>query len=209
MKCCSRISVMIVCAILPLLAVGGCTPIGVAVGAAATVGTAAIEERGVDGAANDAALSTDIARRFLEADHRLLSSIEVTVHERRVLLMGVVSDPAMKETAVRLVRDDPDVIVLYDYIDVRSDDSIDLARDIAIASELRPTLMFDSRISAVNYAVDVVDRTVYVIGLAQDEAEKKRVLDWCRGTAYVRRVVDLIWLKTDPRRRAPSDRRPL
>ncbi|WP_019645911.1 BON domain-containing protein [Novispirillum itersonii] len=195
--------------VLPLVPVSACTPLGVAVSAVTTVGSAAIEERGVDGTANDAAIKAGITGRFFQTDSRLLSDVDVTVFERRVLLMGIVSDPEMKSTAVRLSREDPDVTLIHDYIKVRADSSVDLARDVSIASELRSSLMFDSRVFALNYNIDVVDRTVYVIGLAQTAEERERVLDWCRSTEYVRQVVDLIWMKNDPRRRKPSDRRPL
>lgn len=195
--------------VLPLLSVSACTPIGMAASAVATVGSAAIEERGVDGTANDTAMKAGISGRLFQADAGLLTDIDVTVFERRILLTGVLKDPDRKALALRLAKEEPDAIQVLDYIQIRDDEATDLARDVAIAGELRSSLMFDSRILAVNYKIGVVDRTVYVIGLAQDAEERTRVLDWCRSTEYVRQVVDLIWLKDDPRRRKPSDRRPL
>lgn len=200
----SLIPLLRVGVVLPVMGIAACTPLGVAATAVATVGSAAAEERGVDGAANDVAISSGILRRFLERDHRLLADVDVTVYERRALLMGIVTDPALKTLAVELTATDRDIIELNDHIEVRADGSVDLARDVAIASEIRSALVLDSRVAAVNYTVDVVDRVVYVMGLAQDAEERSRVIDWCRGTEYVRRVVDLVWLKNDPRRRSPS-----
>ncbi|MFN3401475.1 MAG: BON domain-containing protein [Ferrovibrio sp.] len=43
--------------------------------------------------------------------------------------------------------------------------------------------------------------TVYLIGLAQNDAEIVKVTDHARTIKGVRKVVSHVWLKTDPRRR--------
>ena len=48
---------------------------------------------------------------------------------------------------------------------------------------------------SVNFTVDTLAGTVYLVGTAQDQAERRRLVAIARGTAYVREVVDLIRLK--------------
>lgn len=184
-----------------------CTPTGIAIGAGATVATAAQEERGLDGNALDVLIEGGIATRFFEENERLLTAIEVTVFERRVLLMGVVEDQALADAAVRLAWRSPDVVEVLNEIVVRDGgaDTVDTARDALIASELRSQLLFDGKIRSINYSIDVVDRTVYVMGVARDRAELQRVLGWARNTDYVRRVVNHALLRDDPRRAAPGE----
>jgi len=79
--------VLIACfAMVALL--GGCA--GAFVGAGATVGVAAYQERGLEGAARDTKLATQIRFSYLESDGTLATNIGIEVYERRALLTGLV-----------------------------------------------------------------------------------------------------------------------
>lgn len=184
-----------------------CTPVGLAVGAGAVVATAAAEERGLDGAATDAVIRAGIVERYLSEDSGLLRHVGVTVFERRVLLTGVVADTSARARAVALARTPEDVADVIDEITVRPDGAalLDEARDALIANEIRTHLTFDGKVRAINYSVAVVNRTVYLMGVAASPAELRRVLDWCRSTDYVRRVVSHVLLRDDPRRLSPRE----
>ena len=67
-----------------------------------------------------------------------------------------------------------------------SDDS----RDLWIATKLRGRLLVDDQISSINYSIDVVNKTVYVMGVARSTTELNRVLGHARQVSHVRRVVD-------------------
>jgi len=184
---------------------GGCTPVGMLTGVGATVATHAAEERGVDGAAVDTMIDAEIRAAWLEADADLNADIGLTVRERRVLLTGAVSDPDRRALAVRLAwKPDEVVAVLNEIRVVAPGDLGDAARDRLIAAELRSKLMLDGKVKSINYAIDVSDRVVYLIGVAQSEAERQRVRRWARQVDYVRGIVDHTLLKDDPRRPAPT-----
>ena len=46
--------------------------------------------------------------------------------------------------------------------------------------------------SFINYSVDVVNQTVYIMGVARSEAELQRVLGTARDITYVRQVVEFV-----------------
>lgn len=182
-----------------------CTPVGMLTGVGASVATYAAEERGVDGAATDTMIDAEIRAAWFEADAEFVSDLGLTVRERRVLLTGAVTDPDRRALAVRLAwRPEEVVEVINEIRVVESGDLGDAARDRLIATELRSKLMFDGKIKSINYAVDVSGRVVYLIGVAQSEAERQRVRRWARQVDYVRGVVDHTMLKDDPRRAAPG-----
>lgn len=196
-----------------LFLTSGCTKQGVLVGAATSLVSAAREERGVEGVATDAWIYTEIQRLFLEEDHELVTDIDVTVFERRVLLTGLTEDPVLARDAVRLASRPRPVIEVIDRIRVLSREEdieylrpVVVLRDAVIATEIRTSLMFDSQIRAINFSVDVVDRVAYLMGIAQNQQELSRVLDWCRNADYVREVVNLAVLRTDGRRLASGTR---
>jgi osmotically-inducible protein OsmY len=79
-----------------------CSPIGAAVGAGASVGVAAAEERGVQGAASDLGVKTGVVERWFSHDHTLPTKLTATVYEGRVMITGAIADQAMRDTAIRL-----------------------------------------------------------------------------------------------------------
>lgn len=204
----NRIALLIVLPPMALAAgITACTPVGLLTGVGASVGTYAAEERGVDGAALDTSIDARIRSAWLQADADLVADLGLTVRERRVLLTGAVADPDRRLLAVRLAwRPEEVVEVINEIRVVKSGDLGDAARDRLIAADLKSKLMLDAKIKSINYAVDVSDRVVYLMGVAQSESERRRVRDWARQVEYVRGVVDYTLLKTNPRRARPEER---
>jgi hypothetical protein len=58
--------------------------------------------------------------------------------------------------------------------------------------------MFDRDIRAINYSVDCIRSTVYLMGVARTPAELQRVIDHVRDVPYVRAVVNHVRVRTDP-----------
>ena len=72
-----------------------------------------------------------------------------------------------------------------------------------LAQVLRNTLLIDSHVRSINYNVDCVAGTIYLMGVAQDQTELQRVIDHARDIPYVRGVVSYVRLKNDPIRQPP------
>ena len=53
---------------------------------------------------------------------------------------------------------------------------------------------------SINYSIETVNGTVYLLGIAQDDAELVRVIEHARGIENVKRVVSHVVVKDDPRR---------
>ena len=145
---------------------GGC--VGVAVGAGATVGAAAYQERGVDSAARDLKITADIRERLFRYDHELAAAIGLEVYEGRVLVTGTVDEEKDRADAVRLAWQAPGVKEVINEVQVVESDLVDLTRDTWITTKLEARITFDKHISAVNYSVETVNRTIYLIGIAQN-----------------------------------------
>lgn len=185
---------------LPLAA---CSPIGMAVGAGAGAGVAASEERGLGGAIGDTTIRAEINYKFLNADVALFRRVSTSVHEGRVLLMGIVPNAEALDAATRLTWQVAGVKEVINELHVAPDAEIlDTVRDGWIAAELRTRLLFDKEVLAINYSVEAVGRVIYVLGVAQDGRELDRVIRTARDIPYVEGVVSHVLLKDDPRRRA-------
>jgi osmotically-inducible protein OsmY len=76
------------------------------------------------------------------------------------------------------------------------------ARDSWVTAELKARLLFDKKVQSINYSVETVDGTVYLMGIAQNRDELDRVQSYARTLAYVKQVVSYVRMKGDPRRGA-------
>ncbi len=177
------------------LTLGACAPVVVGVGV--TAGVAAAQERGLKGAAADTKIRLQINRLWLAESISLYRKINLQVQEGRVLLTGQVPAPEARVTAVRLAWRAEGVAEVINEIGLGDESSLlDAARDGRIAAELRARLLADRDIASINYSIETVNGSVYLIGIAQNQAELDRVLAYARNIRYVRRVVNYMRLKT-------------
>ena len=192
-----------------LLACGltaACDPItGAVVGTGATVGVSAAEDRGVEGAVDDTKIRLQINDLWFREDNAMFRDVSMTVHEGRVMLTGTVDKPEMRVNAVRLAWQAAGVREVIDEIEVTDQTGVsDYANDVWIANKLRSYLMFDDKIKNINYTVDAVNGTIYLMGVAQNQDELDRVVAHARDISGVKRVVNHVLLKSDPSRHAAN-----
>lgn len=175
------------------LALVGCSTTGVAVGAGAATAVAASEERGLSGAVSDTAIEAQINALLLQRDFETFRKVGVKSYERRVLLTGQVQRPEMRLDAVRLawqVRGVKEVINEIEVTDAGGAEAY--AHDVWISTQLRSKLLIDKEILSINYSVETVGGTVYLMGFARSSEELARVEAHARNLGYVRRVVSYV-----------------
>ncbi|KAF0118493.1 MAG: periplasmic or secreted lipoprotein [Rhodospirillaceae bacterium] len=184
----------------------GCAAVAMG-GAAMGTGviSAARQDGGLSGAAEDLKISSGIGHNWLQFDASFINTFEASVREGRVLVTGVVAERGKADDAVRLVWQVPGVREVYNEIEIipLPGTLADSSRDVWIASQLNSRLLFDAEITSVNYVADVTNGVVYLIGVAHDRVERDRVLGHARNLKYVRRVVSYIRFKGDTERPSP------
>lgn len=185
---------------LLLLASSGCTSL--VVGAGATAGVAAMQERGFKNSVNDNAITANLWRKYLEIDEKMFVDIDIEVLEGEVLLAGYVPTADVEMTAVQTAWQTDGVKRVINQLKVgKTLGVIDTASDLLISTRIKTALMFDSRVYAINYTIETVDGTVYLMGIAQNKNELNRVISHVRATSYVKKVVSYVRLKNDPTRK--------
>jgi len=174
----------------------GCEPVGIAAGAGATVGVAAAQEGGIRGGVTDAAIRVKITDLWMKHSFDLYRRLSMTVKEGRVLITGTVPDPDMRVDAVRLAWQADGVKQVINEITIDQDGGVTgYLNDAWITSQLKTYLTIDKYIQSINYSVDTVNGTVYIMGIAQDQKELDRVLDHARNIKYVKNVVSYVRLR--------------
>jgi len=187
-------------AVLSLASLGGCA--GTVIGAGATAGTAAIEERGIEGAIDDTKIRVQINEAWLHQDFEMFRKVGLNIYEGRVMLTGAVANEQARADAVRLTWQAAGVREVYNEIEVVPEGKgfADYSHDAIILQKLNYHLLMDKDIRNVNYIVDVSNGVVYLIGIAQNQAELDRAVAYAKDITNVKRVVSHVYLKSDPRR---------
>ena len=185
---------------LLLVHVSGCA--GLMVGGAATVGVASIQERSLKDAAMDVEISLRLEDKLFRADtNNLFARIGVTVIEQRVLLVGSVSSEILRDRAAEITWRIPKVKEVLNELTVNPNSSlIDSAKDARISIILTGLLLTDTEILDINFSHSVSDQVIYIVGIAQDKEEVKKVIHHARTIRGVKKVINHILLKSDNRR---------
>ncbi|MCR9178236.1 MAG: BON domain-containing protein [Alphaproteobacteria bacterium] len=186
-----RTATIALSALLAGAVLAGCSPVGVAVGAGAAGITATQKEKGFSQSVDDTRIRAQLNADFIANNVDLFGQISFTVEEGRVLLTGNVPTPDARVEAVRLAWGVAGVREVINEISVTDKSSLsDDSRDLWIATKLRGRLLVDDQVSSINYSIDVVNKTVYIMGVARSADELNRVLGHARQVSHVRRVVD-------------------
>lgn len=176
----------------PLL--GGCVPLAIGAGGAAAIG--ASQERGLEQAVDDNQIAFEINRKLLAEDSSLYGGVATQVRKGRVLLTGSVPKPEDRITVTRIVWTIGGVKEVINELRVGEKGGFSQSlNDTTITTRLRTRLTADSNVGSLNYSIETVNGTIYLMGTARDQAELDRVIAHARDISGVRNVVSYVELK--------------
>ena len=191
--------ILLILLLLGVLPIGGCGSLFV--GAAATGGAAAVEERSIGDVVDDLTIRAQLNQIFFEDNFDLLQAVSFNVIEGRVLLKGSVKTQENRVHALELAWQASGVREVINEIQVTDQGGIvNFARDTWISTQLKAEILFDIDVLSINYNVETINGVIYVVGIAQDEAELDKVIDHARRIENVKQVVSHVVMKDDARR---------
>ncbi len=187
--------------LLGLMILSGCSATGAAIGVGAAAANTAAQERSFNKAITDAQIHLEINDLLLQENINLFRKVNIQVNEGKVLLSGNVELPDHRITAVKQSWKATGVREVINEIEINNDSGIsDYAQDVWINTQLKTAILFDKKITSINYNIDTVNQSVYLLGIAQDENEVNRVIAHAKDIDYVKRVVSYVVLKDNPSR---------
>lgn len=178
------------------LPLSGCTTVGSISGAAAEGGKAAAQEGGIQRAWTDARIQAEINDLWFQQDIDMFRKLDLTINEGRVLITGVVQNPEHRVEAVRLAWKPAGVKQVINEIRVAESQGFSgFARDNWATTRLRTAITLDRKIQSINYSIDTVQGIVYLMGIAQSQAELNRVIETARTIPDVKQVISYVRVK--------------
>jgi osmotically-inducible protein OsmY len=178
---------------IALMALGNtaCTPMSAALGAGAATGVAAAQEGGITRVISDKAIYIKVSDLWMKKSLEMYRKLTLTVKEGRVLVAGSLPTPQMRVDAIRLAWQAEGVRQVINEVKVDNNGGgfSNYVTDTWISGNVKAKILFDKDVQSINYTIDTVDGTVYIMGIAQDQKELSRVLDAARTTQYVKNVI--------------------
>ena len=172
----------------------GCVPLVAGAGGAAMVGAA--QERGLEQAVDDNEIAFEINRKLLAKDSSLYRGVSTQVQKGRVLLTGTVPKAEDRVAVTRIVWSIGGVKEVINELNVgESGGFAQSMSDTSISTKLRTRLLGDKNVSSINYSIETVRGTVYLMGTAINQAELDRVVAHARDISGVRNVVSYVEVK--------------
>lgn len=197
-------------ALAAAMGASACSPIGLAAGAGATLGIAAAKEGGISSAATDLRIKAMISERWFSYKVDTFTKLNLTVDQGRVLITGTVQNPDDRVEAVRLAWQVNGVKQVINEIRVANSEGVSgFVKDGWITTRLRTAMTFEKNIQSINYSIDTVNGTVYLMGVARSQEELDRVIGLARTIPNVKQVISYVkplgqQVQTDSSMTAPS-----
>ena len=180
----------------------GCSPTGTVLGAGARTGLALAEDRPVEEIWGDTLLKLTINKKLLETSFsETFWSLNTTIFEGRVLITRKLKKTTLRDQVSQIVWGVKGVREVLNEIEVQENNNVtQIARDKFIQTSLQARMLGDKIVSDINYKMIAHNNVLYIIGIAQSQAELEKVVAHARAIRYVKRFVNYIWLADNPSR---------
>ncbi|MCV3769543.1 MAG: BON domain-containing protein [Wolbachia pipientis] len=176
-----------------LITQSGCTTFIIS-GVVATTATAvAMQDKSLGNIVDDTSLIIRINKGLLK--HGLFSFVKVKVSEGRVLLIGNVDSPEKQLIAEKIAWQGKEVKEVINEIRVtpiQTTSILDTIIDSMITAEIRTRFLRKKNIKSINYSINTVDGTVYLMGIAQNKSELKAAIAIARKVKGVKQVISYV-----------------
>ncbi|QGR02722.1 BON domain-containing protein [Ehrlichia ruminantium] len=172
----------------------GCS--GIMAGLAVTTGAIiTLQDKSIGDTIDDTAILIRINKELFNVG--LFPIVTVKVSEGRVLLIGTVKSLEDQIKAERVAWHQKDVkeVVNEIVVDKASINLKEAAIDAMISAQVKARILSQSKVRSMNYSVNTVNGTVYLMGIAQNQAELDKVVAIARKVKKVKQVISYVRLK--------------
>ena len=160
----------------------------------------AFDPRTVGTQIDDSIMQKNLSAKLIAMDTNYILSVKTKVLDGRIFITGKVDtvEEKLKITKLgweikgaRSVKNDLQIKEKFNFSRA--------AKDLLITSQLRTAMITSKKIKAVNYNIDTYKKKIYVYGIAQNEDERKEVINEAKQILDVEDVISSILLIEDLR----------
>ncbi len=178
-------------------ATSGC--VTAAVGAAASVGVYAAQDRTIGEGIDDANASNEVKMRLMAADRAAFQEVDVEVAEHQLLLSGTAPTAEHRQAAETIARSTRTITEVYNEIVVGQPSTfMRSAQDELITAQIRARLTASRSVRAINVNIETFHGNVYLMGTARTDQELRRAAEIASVVGGVQRVVSFMQVREAP-----------
>ncbi|MBO7332956.1 MAG: BON domain-containing protein, partial [Alphaproteobacteria bacterium] len=149
-----------------------------------------MDERSIEDDWTDSKINLTLRGKLASTNPAYALDIEITVFEGEVMLNGALPNIEDIERVTEIAWQIEPVTKVYNHIRLKNPATIiDTSKDAYIASGIRTDLMMTQGITSVNYKITVEDNTLYVMGIAADKLEYKRVMNILKSQKGINKII--------------------
>ena len=154
------------------------------------------EERSFNNYVADTIILAQLKNAYFSNNENIFFQVNVEVIESRVMLTGTVEQIDERIEATKIAWGIEGVSEVINEIQISNDEGIlDYADDLIMKTKINAKLLLEKNILNLNYSVEVVNGSVYLLGIAQDQKELDAVTEISKNTYGVINVISYVRLK--------------
>ncbi len=162
------------------------------------VGNATTSERGFTKTVEDTYIMTKIFTRLSTLTLSNITNIKISVVYGNVLVSGYAVSQKKRLDLINSIWKVDGVKKIYNEIEIGEGLSVpERAEDLILESKIKTKLLFKPGILSNNYSVDVVNKKVYVMGIAKTIEEKTLIEDYLENMNEVKKMITIIFLSRE------------
>jgi osmotically-inducible protein OsmY len=143
-------------------------------------------------------MQKNLVARLTLTEKKYFLYIQIEVLDGRIFLTGKVDEPEEKIKITKMAWETKGVRSVKNAITIKGQSNFKrTAKDILITSQLRTALIFNKLIKSGNYTLETINKKIYIFGIANDDKEKKEVINEANKIYDVEVVIPTIYLVSE------------
>ena len=147
---------------------------------------------------DDSIMQKNLQARLALTEKKYLVKLSVKVLDGRIFLSGKVDEPEEKLKITKIAWETKGARSVKNNIAIKQKFSFkNFTKDVLITSQLRTALIINKNVSSANFNIDTINQKIYVFGIAQDENEKREIIQEAKQIVDVKEIVTSILMVSD------------
>ena len=158
----------------------------------------ALDPRTLGTQIDDSIMQKNLIARLALNEKKYIIKLSVKVLDGRIFLGGKVDEPEEKLKITKMAWETKGARSVKNNITIKQKFSFkNVAKDVLITSQLKTALIFNKNVKSSNFNIDTVNQKTYIFGIAQDENEKKEIIQEAKQIVYLKELVTSILMVSD------------
>ena len=147
---------------------------------------------------DDSIMQKSLSIRIAQVNSKYIISVSTKVIDGHIFLKGTVDTVDEKILMTKLAWKIEGVRSVKNNLKVKDKFSLkNEAKDLLITSQMKVALLANKKVKSVNYQINTVNQIIYIFGIAQNEEERREVINEAKQILDVINVDATIFLLND------------